>query len=300
MSNMETADYGLVILNPAAGDEEPQEIVAALQDVFGEDGYALYKMSEDEPLCKAIARRLGERNYAWVAAAGGDGTVSIVADCLVGSEHKLAIIPAGTGNVLAQELGIPEDKDAACRLIKQHEQTRCIDAMRVGDRHYFLQVGMGLEALTMRETPSSQKSRWGDLAYLWHAVKEGAEWQPHLLVLTIDGDRHEVEASEVVLANAASIGMLGMSWGEAIVVDDGVIDVVVLQARGPADYVAVLPSLLRGEEQDADQVTIYRARESIRLETGQALPLHGDGEVLKGPWPLEASVVSRAVSVIVP
>jgi diacylglycerol kinase family enzyme len=118
--------------------------------------------------------------------------------------------------------------------------------------------------------------------------------------LTIDGDRHEVEASEVVLANAASIGMLGMSWGEAIVVDDGVIDVVVLQARGPADYVAVLPSLLRGEEQDADQVTIYRARESIRLETGQALPLHGDGEVLKGPWPLEASVVSRAVSVIVP
>jgi len=300
MSNMETTDYGLVILNPAAGDEEPQEIVAALQEVFGEDGYALHKMSEDKPLCEAIARRLSERDYAWVAAAGGDGTVSMVADCLVGSGHKLAIIPAGTGNVLAQELGIPEDRDAACRLIKQHEQTRCIDAMCVGDRHYFLQVGVGLEALTMQETPSSQKSRWGDLAYLWHALKKGAEWRPHSLVLTVDGERHEVEASEVVLANAASIGVMGMSWGEAIVVDDGIIDVVVLKASGPADYMAVLPSLLRGEEQDADQVTIYKAYESIRLEAEQALPLHGDGEVLKGPWPLEASVVPRAVSVIVP
>jgi diacylglycerol kinase (ATP) len=300
MSNLETANYGLVVLNPDAGDGEPQKIVGALQDLFGEDGFALYEMSEEEPLCEAIAGRLSEHNYDWVAAAGGDGTVSMVAGCLVGSEHKLAIIPAGTGNVLAQDLGIPEDIGEACRLIQQNESTRRIDAMRVGDRHFFLQVGMGLEALTMEEAASSQKSRWGDLAYLWNALKEGAEWQPHPLVLTIDGDRYEVEASEVVLANAASIGVLGMNWGEAIAPDDGVIEVILLRAHGPADYMAILPSLLRGEEQDADQVTSYTARDSVRLEAEQTLPLHGDGEVLDGPWPLEAQVVPGALSVIVP
>jgi diacylglycerol kinase family enzyme len=63
---------------------------------------------------------------------------------------------------------------------------------------------------------------------------------------------------------------------------------------------AILPSLLRGEEQDADQVTSYKARESVRLEAEQKLPLHGDGEVLEGSWPLEMQVVPGAISVIVP
>lgn len=291
---------GLVVLNPAAGGQDRAQLIAKIRSVLDKDTFQLKETEEDGSVCELVAEALAEQPYRWVAAVGGDGTISQVGNCLVNKNTPLAIIPAGTGNVIAGALGIPEDVEEACRLLVGETGTRLIDAVRVGGQHYFLQVGVGLEAQTMKKTPSEHKEKVGELAYLWTAVKEGVDWQKHDFTLTVDGVVHEIKASELVLANAADVGVLGMSWGDSIAMDDGVIDVVAIQADSLSDYVEILTALARDSQRDSDRFTTFQARKSVQVKSDEVLPVHGDGEPLEGQWPIVAEVVPQALHVIVP
>ena len=105
-----------------------------------------------------------------VVAAGGDGTVSAVADALAGGQVPLGIVPLGTANVLAGELGIPFDLDLACALLAGDHAFAKIDAMELRGKHYVTQVGVGLDAEMIRDTPDEHKRRFGRVAYLWTAA----------------------------------------------------------------------------------------------------------------------------------
>jgi diacylglycerol kinase (ATP) len=291
---------GLVVLNPAAGGNQEEELVSIIRSILDDHTYHLIKTKEGGSICESVSEVLAKHSYQWVAAVGGDGTVSQVGNCLVGKNIPLAIIPAGTGNVIGGALGIPEDIEGACQLLAGESDTRLIDAIRVGGQHYFLQVGVGLEAQTMKKTPSENKGKVGDLAYLWTAVKEGVDWQPHKFTLTVDGEVHELEASELVLANAADVGVLGLSWGESISMDDGVIDVVAIYAASVRDYIATITALSQDSQKDSERIITYRAHKSVQVKSEKDLPVHGDGEVLEAQWPIDAAVVPKALSVIVP
>src|SRR5690606_31252171 len=112
-----------------------------------------------------------------VIAAGGDGTVSAVADGLIGSDVPMGILPLGTANVLARELGLPLDPDATCAVLASSRETATLDVMRVGGRPFFTQVGVGLDSLMIRDTDTEAKQRLGRLAYLWTAAERLAGFQ---------------------------------------------------------------------------------------------------------------------------
>jgi YegS/Rv2252/BmrU family lipid kinase len=291
---------GFIVLNPAAGEGNPEQTKVTIESVLGADSYDLHETKEGESLREVVQTAVQQNNYKWVAAVGGDGTITQVADGLAEGEVPLAIIPAGTGNVLAQTFNIPQETEAACQLLTNSETVRQVDAIRIGEHYFFLQVGIGLEAATMQSTSSAQKNRWGVLAYLVTAVKEAFGWQPYHFTLTIDGKTHHLYASELVIANASKIGVFGLEWSEEIVPDDGRIDIAVIRARSLADYVRVILAVVRRQQHKNRHIRFFTARQEVRLEAERPLPLHGDGEIIEEEMPLTAVVVHGALKIIVP
>lgn len=290
---------GYVVLNPVAGDGEPEELEAAVREGLGDVAYDLYETTGDESIPDVVRQALDENEYGWVAAVGGDGTVSQVADAVAGTDLPFGIIPAGTGNALAQALGLPEDVAEAAALVAAAPAIRPIDAMRYNDRTYFLQVGAGLESMTMEETSSEEKNQWGILAYLKTAVQQATGWQPHQFTLTVDGKTETVEATEVAVANAADIGVFDLEWDEEITLDDGRLNVALIQARSFTDTLKALGAILLGRQRESAEMKIYAVSDEVTIESAEDLPIHGDGEVLDKAWPVRIEVVPEALRVIV-
>ena len=294
------ASKGLIVLNPSSGDGDAGLLKEQLHNYLGPDYFDLLELEEGMKLCEKLREAVEAQSYQWIGAAGGDGTVSSVGSCLVDLDLPLAIIPVGTGNAIAGALGIPGDVEEACQLLMDSGETRTIDAIRVNDRHYFLQVGMGLEALTMEDTTTEQKNKLGERAYLWTAAKEATGWQPQQIKLMVDDNEQILEASEVVLANIGDVGVMGLRWAEDVKPDDGRLDVVIIDARSAGDYAKVITSMARGAQAESDLITNFKAYNRVCIEAKRPLPIHGDGEDMNNPVSLEAHLVHGALTVIVP
>jgi diacylglycerol kinase (ATP) len=290
----------VAILNPQAGSAAGEAIRRALGECFreGESHVEFYETRDGEDLGGVVRDRV-KRGVDLVVAAGGDGTVSAVADALVGSGTPMGILPMGTANVLARELEIPLDVDAAARLLVGDHRLATIDAMRVGGRHYLTQVGVGLDALMIRDTPTSQKKRFGKFAYLWSAAKHLVGFQPRRFTIEIDGLAIRTHASEVIVANVGTLGQPPFRWGADIRVDDGALDVCVSKARTVVHYVGLFWHVVTGQYKADPNVRYFRSRRSVAIATKHPMPVQADGEMI-GETPVRVEVVPGAVRVVAP
>ena len=290
----------VAIMNPQAGSAAGEAIRRALGECFreGESSLEVYETRDGEDLRGVVRDRIG-RGVDLVIAAGGDGTVSAVADALVGSGTPMGILPMGTANVLARELVIPLDVGDAARLLVGEHDHATIDAMKVGARHYLTQVGVGLDALMIRDTPTEQKKRFGKLAYLWSAAKHLVGFQPRRFSLEVDGKAIKTRASEVIVANVGTLGQPPFRWGPGIQVDDGTLNVCVSKARTILHYLGLFWHVATREHRADPNVRYYQARRSVAIATKHPLPVQADGEIL-GETPVRIEVVPGAVKVVVP
>jgi YegS/Rv2252/BmrU family lipid kinase len=290
----------VAIMNPKAGSAAVDAIRRALEACFaeGEARLEIYETRDADDLGTVVRERLA-RGAGLVIAIGGDGTVSAVADALAGSGTPMGILPMGTANVLARELGIPLDVDAAARLLVEDHEVVAIDAMRVVERHYLTQVGVGLDALMIRDTSTDEKRRFGKLAYLWSAAKHLAGFQPRHFTLEIDGRSFRVRASQLVVANVGTLGQPPFRWGADIRVDDGTLDVFVSKARTLLHYLALAWHVITRRHGSDPNVHYYKARRSVAIATRHPVPVQADGEMI-GETPVTVEVVPGAVRVIAP
>jgi len=239
-----------------------------------------------------------------VVAVGGDGAVMHVAMSLVKSKVALGIVPMGTGNLLARNLGLPKRAATATATVINGRHRR-IDVGRVrldgGDRYNFtVACGIGFDAKVMGKTDASQKRHFGRFAYLANAISEagGIHNIPH--VLTIDGSETTTEAAQVLIANFGRM-LAGVKPDRAIRPDDGVLDVIALRATGWLSGLLAGWEALRqknlGEAHDGRAIRTH-AR-TITVETTPKQPVEIDGSVV-GTTPVTVSVVPKSLTVIVP
>lgn len=289
-----------VVLNPVAGTSDPDQIRGALERSLGERGhrYELYETTGQENLVDVVRQALN-RGLDLVVAVGGDGTVSSVADALVAGEVPLGIVPAGTGNGLARDLGIPLDAEGALELLANEHRIQCIDALQVGERVYVLNVGVGISAEIMRETESDSKRRFGRMAYLWNVVREMIGLGQHWFTLMLDGRSERVKASEILVLNSGSLGSPLVHWGTDIRPDDGQVRVYAVRPRTARDHLVILGRLLLRREQGGPAVQCFDVERSLRIDVYPPLAVQGDGEVI-GETPVEVKVVPGALNVIAP
>ncbi len=289
-----------VILNPASGTSTAEVVKKAIGEHFScDDGSCQVHEVRDREDLGALAREAAGRNVEVVVAAGGDGTVSAVANGLVGTNTPLGILPLGTANILARELGVPTDLNEACALIAGEFATAPVDAMKVKDAHYFTQVGVGIDALMIRDTKTEDKKRFGRLAYMWTGAVRLIGFQPRRFTLTIDGKAVKARASQVLVANCATLGQKPLTWGPNIKVDDGQVDVCVIRAGSLWDFARVSWNVLRGTHRDDPKLHYRKASKAVTIHTRKPLPVQGDGEVI-ADTPVEVQVVKGAVRVVVP
>ncbi len=290
----------LVVVNARSGSSSPDEVRRALA-APSPDGHARFDIHEpgSEEDIEDVARTAVRQGTLTVVAAGGDGTVSAVANGLIGSRATLGIIPLGTANVLARELGIPLNLEASCALLTGPNTSTAIDVMKVGARHCVTQVGIGIDALMIRDTTVAHKHWWGNLAYIWAAIARLAGFQPRRLSIAADGRGMRPKALQVVIANCGTLGASRFRWGPEICVHDGQVVVCILKARTIIDYLSTGWNLLWGRHRQARSAQYLTARRAVAVHADPPLPVQGDGEPI-GQTPIEVRVVPHALRVITP
>jgi YegS/Rv2252/BmrU family lipid kinase len=288
-----------VVLNPMAGSCTADDVRQALDRQLGEQIQTeIYETTGDEDVVTLVRAELAN-NPSVVVAAGGDGTVSEVAEALIGTDTRLGIIPVGTANVFARELEIPLDLDGACALLDGQHNTTSVDAMKVGEQYYVLQIGIGIDSLMIRDTDRESKRRFGRAAYMWTAFTRLVGYQPMRFTIVADGKRMRPRASQVLIANGGVLGIAPFRWGPNIRPDDGKIDVCIVSARTALDYAGLIWHTILGQQRRDRNVRYLTAERSIAISADQPLPIQADGEII-GDTPIQIEVVAHALKVIVP
>ncbi len=295
------ASRQFVILNPASGTCSVEEVHGALERHFScsNGSCRVHRMTGKENL-EELARQAAEDGCEVVIAAGGDGTVSAVAGGLVGTNVPLGILPVGTGNILARELNVPIDLDAACALIAGPHRETPVDALKAEGRYFFTHVGVGVDALMIRDTSKEQKKRFGRLAYLWTALTQLMGFKAKRFTIRLEGQPvKRAHACEVLVANSRTLGQKPLTWGPHIRLDDGKADVCIVKAKTVMEYLKVTWAMLLGKHRESPIVSYLEATSTIEIDCSKSLPVQADGEII-GKTPVRVEVVSGALRVVTP
>jgi len=289
-----------IILNPVSGTEDAERLQRTIAHHFAAQpgAYEIYRTTGQERLADVV-QEAQRRGFETFVAAGGDGTVSAVADGLVNTHLPLGILPTGTGNVLARELGIPLNPKDALELVTGAHQTHAIDVLRAGARHCLLSVSLGLSSLTMQDTGREEKRVFGLLAYLWTGVKKLVGFQPVGFELTLDGDTFYRRAAEVTVANDGVLGMPAFRWGPDVALDDGRLDICFIHARNLLAYLKIGRHAVWGKQRHEPRLHCLEGGKRATVRADRDLPVQADGEII-GRQSIEVEILPRALDVIVP
>lgn len=291
--------HAFVVLNPVAGTTDPDRLEGRISRQFESAGWTLeiHRTEKNEEVSQIVKEAI-EQKPDMVVAVGGDGTASQVAEGLVGTEVPLGLIPAGTGNVLARDLEIPLMSQRAIRLLVGPHKIRVIDALRMEDRHFLLNISIGTSAAAMHDTERNEKRQFGFLAYIWTGIRKLFGVQPAHFSLQVDGRTHQANASDVIIANSAIIGVPALRLGNEISIDDGKMGICIIRARAVWDYVRLIWDALLGRPQRDPRYHCLTAMERVTVNSDPALPVQGDGDPI-GHGSLDVTIVPNALQVIV-
>jgi diacylglycerol kinase (ATP) len=288
----------LVILNPVAGNNAREPVLAALKKHFISPAidYEVYETAKEDKPGDIVRKRLKEK-FDVVVAAGGDGTASEVIDGLVGSTVPLGIIPIGTGNLLARDLNLPLEIEDSIALIAGTHLLRKIDAMRINKHVCVLNVSLGISATVIGDTSSQGKNRFGRLAYAWEAVSNLFTIKRRYISVDIDGKTVKYRAVEAAVFNCGTLAKTLYPRGPNIRIDDGHLDVWVVSMKTILDYPLYLFRMIR--ERPAKHLSHFiNSEKSITVKSNIPLPVQADGDII-GTTPLDIEVLPGAVTVFV-
>ena len=303
----------LIVLNPHASrlhDDATrralvQALIRAVEQRTGSRPHVVTGSIEEAQAAFAAA---AQEHAALVVVAGGDGSVRQAAAALQGSGIPLAIIPAGTGNVLARGLRIGGPAAAVRAIASATERTLDLghvrwgaagEAAETGEATFVVACGMGLDARIMAGTDRRLKRRFSFGAYVASGLREILRSRPSLFTLEIDGERHELMGQAVLIANAGELipGLLGPR--RAIDPTDGRLDVLVMGGKGMIGAARGGLELLLRTDGSNGHTSLRRTATRVLVEAMPLQPIQIDGDVHGMGW-LEARVLPGALTVLVP
>jgi len=289
-----------VILNPVAGRSQPEEVRIIISAALDRAGHhaEFYETTGEEQVGQLVDKAVTE-GAQLVVAAGGDGTVSSVVDGLAHTGIPLAIIPTGTGNVVAQELGIPLRTEKAAQLIVSGSAIRPIDALKVEGRYFILSVGTGLDALTIEKTDRQYKRRLGPFAYVIGMPRVLVGLQPREFTVVADGVTRRYKAADVLVTNVGTLTR-PLRWGPHIRPDDGKIDICIIRATSLLDVLGVALDIVAPFRSRRDRnLRYWSAHARVMVSADRPMPVQGDGDIL-GKTPVDIEIVPSAINVLIP
>lgn len=280
-----------IILNPAARGEKARPMLDAIENL---EPKPVVRLTTAQGDAEAMAERAVEQGFETIVAAGGDGTVNEVINGLAGSEAKFGLLPVGTMNVFATELGLPNSLAGSWDIIRAGH-TREVDLARANDQYFVQLAGIGLDAQIVMETEREFRKNFGPLSYLVTASQVVAREAPKLRVELPDGT--ELEGSFVLIGNGRHYGGKFVMFKEAKI-DDGLLDVIVFGGVGHLDLVRYLQAFIFGDPTTVPDVKVFQTP-SLKVSSEKEVPVEVDGEVM-GYVPVDIRFSPKKLKVLVP
>jgi diacylglycerol kinase (ATP) len=292
-------------------------------------GWAVSVHETHAPLqATGLARCAAAHGADVVIAAGGDGTVNEVVNGLVGTETALGVLPVGTSNVWAMQMGIPTlspmgPGHSLARLVADLEErmdrplpvnyyrsvfldaarvlvegrTYAVDVGQANGRYFLLWAGIGLDAeVTIQVSPEDKKA-FGPWAFVGSTLDIVREYKSIDTVLTLDGQSRRIKTSLIVVSNIQLYGGR-LPIGVRACVDDGQLDVCVFKGEGLLNYVQHVFRIAARQHLDDPNIEYSQCAEIV-VEPSSPLPVHVDDEPFD-QTPVTICVVPLALRVVVP
>lgn len=286
------------VVNPAAGGSSGTAALLPLARLLREAGAQIdTQYSRSLEHAGELARQADEQGHI-VLAVGGDGMAGCIGGVLSGTDTVFGLVPAGRGNDFARALGLPTDPAALAEVLL-HGTPKPIDTIEVEsavhDRTSVLgSVYAGVDAVANRHANTSRLLR-GAASYYAGGLRAVVMWRPAAYRITVDGVMHERRGYTVVAANSGFYGF-GRNIAPAARLDDGLLDVVVIQHAPKRLFFAMMNELKTGAHLQRPQVEVLRGKE-IRIEADRDIPYGADGEV-DATLPVTVRVQPGALSVL--
>jgi len=284
-----------VIINPVSGGATPEQARAraglAAQVIAAAGEAPEVFVTEARGHARDLAAAAVQRGARLVFAWGGDGTINEVASSLLRSPAALAVVPAGSGNGLARELRVSRRPEQALAEAL-HGVPRTIDVGELGGRLFVSIAGVGFDA-HVAACFDRDKGALGFSTYVRITVRELWGYQASTYRLGTDSHR----AMVITIANAPQFGN-GARIAPQAVMDDGLLDLVVIEARSRLETIWGMPRLFTGGINRLRGVSAERI-ERATIEADEPMWFHVDGEPVQGGTRLEARVLPTALKIAV-
>lgn len=288
----------VVVFNPVARSHESDERRRATQEALDAKGleYTWLETTEQDSGTEMLRGAL-EKGPDLVMVSGGDGTVMACATALANSGVPLALLPAGTGNLLATNLEIPRDLSGALE-VALSSASRTIDVGSCPYGCFVIMAGMGFDAAMLRGADPKLKSRLGAVAYVMSGLKH-VRAPAGRVELRIDDEKPLVYEAHMIL-----IGNFGKLQGGLMALPDadpenGLLSVAVVRAGTVRAWLKLLWRMLRGRRGDDARVQTLSARR-LNVMVEPPMPLELDGDVFEDSSSFSVEVLPAALELKVP
>lgn len=290
ISNPKTGRYGARRLRPI------QDVAAQLQALGLEVDL---KLTTAPGEATEIAARAARNGSSDVIVAGGDGTINEAIQGVAGTAARLAIIPRGTGNVLARELKLPLDDEQATVVAARGNARRIhlgraiVEATGVS-RLFVLMAGIGLDASVVQRVQPQLKKHIGRGAFWVSGLSHLADWRPSAFTLEIEGQEYK--------GTFAAIGKAARYGGDLFItpgarLEEPEFEICIIETTSRATYLRLLSYAVRtGMPRNKPGVRFVKA---ARVEAKGDAPVQVDGELI-GTLPMRFEIASESLEVIVP
>ena len=255
-----------------------------------------YEVPKSRKAPKQVKRALedgAELVFAW----GGDGTVQRCIDVLAGTNVPLAIVPAGTANLLATNLGIPDDIEGAVQT-GLHGARRAIDVGRINGERFGVMAGAGLDAAMIRDADAGLKDRVGRIAYVWTGARNVAA-KPFKATIRVDGSTWFKDKTSCILVGNVGSLFGGIEAFDDARPDDGMLELGVVTAQSALEWTRTIARTALGTTAKSPFVQMTRAK-TIEVKMNRKVLYELDGGDREKVKSFQIEVEPAAIEVCVP
>ncbi|MCZ4243521.1 diacylglycerol/lipid kinase family protein [Pedobacter punctiformis] len=282
----------LFIINPGSGSHDTD--LTTLISNYYKDRETVVDLFELPQSCsiEKIKQKIKQSDADRVIAVGGDGTLKLVAECLLNTETPIGIIPAGSANGMAKELGIATDLTEALELA-ENGIVKKIHAIKINDELCIHLSDLGFNAYLIKKFDGlSERGMWGYAKATWHAL-----WNHKRMEVELDlkGERVKSAAAMVALANATRYGT-GLKINPDGKLDDKLFEVVLVKDYS---YLEILKIWTTKLPFNPRKIEVFQTSE-VKISSKHKVHFQVDGEYIGKINTVEAKILPAAISVIVP
>jgi len=288
-----------IIINPAAGKKGPAlSVINASMKEAGIKWEALITHQVNDAI--QFAKAAVKEKVDALAVYGGDGTLMEAISGLIGSEIPLVILPGGSANVMANELGIPTDIKEACALLSHAPlKMKSIDVGHFNNHYFITGISIGFGADLVKGANRESKNKFGILAYFFSMAAALKKLKLAHYHLKIDGNEYEVQGLTCMVNNAGNLGFTKISLDKHIDISDGLLDVVIVRKSNLSLFKLIFITFIKGERPDNFELVEHWQGREINISTSRKLVVQCDGEVLE-KIPASIKIIPGAIKVLIP